>query len=193
MKSSGEFSQLRPVTYVANPTLAQTGYREAMRELASGVCLITIGRGDARNGLTATSVSSLSAEPPCLVVCVNRSASSFPLLAAAGSFGVNVLAADQRELAERFAGRTGASGADRFSTGLWDESGDAPLLEDSAAAFECRVAEIFERNTHAIIVGQVRRSRVGRRSAALIYWRGNFEHLGWSDEEVSRVSNGRTS
>ena len=191
MKSTEEHPPLRLVTPCVAPPQTEGGFREAMRELASGVCLITVGSGDARNGLTATSVSALSVDPPSLVVCVNRSASSFPLLAKTGSFGVNVLTADQRELAERFAGRTGAAGAERFSIGCWDESGDAPLLEDAAAALECDVIEILERNTHAIIIGQVRRSRVARRSAALIYWRGNFEHLGWSYEEVSCVASGR--
>lgn len=81
-------------------------FRAAMRHLAGGVSVITTGSGAERNGLTATSVSSLSAEPPTLIVCINRQASAWPLIARHRAFGVNVLGSDQIEIGERFSGRT---------------------------------------------------------------------------------------
>jgi flavin reductase (DIM6/NTAB) family NADH-FMN oxidoreductase RutF len=96
-----------------------TSFREAMREIACGVSIITLGAGEDRAGLTATSVSRLSAHPPALLVCVDRGSSSTPALARLGAFEVNVLAADQREVAELFAGGSALSGPERFKAGSW--------------------------------------------------------------------------
>jgi len=84
--------------------LLRTIFRGAMRHLAGGVSVITPGGSDI-SGMTVTSVSSLSVEPPSLIVSVNRAASSWPLLKRYGHFGVNILTADQIDIAERFTGR----------------------------------------------------------------------------------------
>ena len=104
-------------------------FRAAMRHLASGVCLVAHSVGGAPAGMTATAVASLSLDPPTLIVCLNRAASTYAGLARGVAFGVSVLGADHRELAERFAGRTGEEGAERFREGRWliPPSG-APLL-----------------------------------------------------------------
>src|ERR1700737_1538566 len=96
-------------------------FREAMGQLASGVCVVTFGSGGERTGLTATSVASLSADPPSLLVCVNRAASRHRSVQSHGEFVVNVLAADQREIADRFGGAAGLEGAARFLDGRWLE------------------------------------------------------------------------
>src|SRR3954447_17941090 len=111
------------------------GFRLAMRQLASGVSIVTHGAGEHRVGLTATSVSSLSLEPPTLIVCVNRSASLHAELSVGGLFGVSVLGAQHTEIADRFAGRTGLSGAKRFDLGCWTTtSNNVSLLADALAA-----------------------------------------------------------
>src|ERR1700689_4892587 len=126
----------------AAPSAAES-FRQAMRQLASGVSVITHGDGEYRTGLTATSVSSLSAEPPALIVCVNRSASLYARLGAGDLIGVNVLAADHAEIADRFAGRGGLKGAERFAEGHWVTTPDGVwLLADAIAAFECEVEDI---------------------------------------------------
>ena len=136
--------------------------------------------------MTATSVSSLSADPPTLIVCVNRSASIYPSLAHGQLFAVNVLAAEQSDIANHFAGRTGVNGADRFQAGAWrSRAGGPPLLRDAAAVFECEVEDLLERHTHAIMIGRVVESFSAARSAALVYWRGDYDRLGWSAEEAS--------
>ena len=78
-----------------------------MRRLTGGVSVITAGRGKDITGMTVTSVSSLSVDPPALIVSVNRAASSWPLLRRYGVFGVNILTADQLDIAERFSGKDG--------------------------------------------------------------------------------------
>jgi flavin reductase (DIM6/NTAB) family NADH-FMN oxidoreductase RutF len=164
-------------------------FRAAMRHLASGVCLVTHCVGGARAGMTATAVASLSLDPPTLIVCLNRGASTYVGLAPGVAFGVSVLGADHRELAERFAGRTGEEGAERIREGRWliPPSG-APLLWDALAAFECEVEDVVERHTHAIVIGRVKHAVAGSGGGALVYWRGGYDQLGWSEDELSRAT-----
>src|ERR1700726_3249945 len=90
-------------------------FRSAMRHLAGGVSVITVGLAKDITGMTVTSVSSLSVDPPTLIVSINRESSSWPLLKRYRAFGVNILAADQLDIAVRFAGKEGLKGADRFT------------------------------------------------------------------------------
>ena len=138
-----------------------------MRHLTGGVSVITAGRGKDITGMTVTSVSSLSVDPPTLIVSINREASSWPLLKRHGFFGVNILTADQLDIAERFTGKGGLKGADRFAGAQWTTRvSGVPLLVGALAAIDCEVEDIVERHSHAIVIGRVldiRLSRVPRR------------------------------
>ncbi len=172
----------------AVPPDLTAAFRGAMRQLASGVCLITHGSGEARVGLTATSVSSLSTEPPSLIVCINRSASLYARLRRGDAFGVSVLGAQQAEYADRFAARTGLKGAERFAEGSWIETpAGVSVLADALALFECEAEEVLERHSHAIVVGRVTFAAPRPHEGALLYWRGAYDRIGWSAEEVSRA------
>ena len=163
-------------------------FRLAMRQLASGVSIVTHGEGERRTGLTATSVSALSAEPPTLIVCVNRGASLFGQIAQGDAFGVSVLGAHHTEFADRFANRTGLRGAERFREGVWATTpAGVSVLADAIAALECEIEEIIERHTHAILIGRVTFALPKPADAALLYWRGGYDRIGWSAEEVSRA------
>src|SRR5260221_12988667 len=95
--------------------LSSGDFRSAMRRLTGGVSVITAGRGKDIWGMTVTSVSSLSVEPEALIVSINREASSWPLVKRHGFFGVNILASDQIDMAERFTGKGGLKRAARFA------------------------------------------------------------------------------
>jgi len=162
---------LRPV--VAD--VSSIDFRGAMRHLTGGVSIITAGRGREVSGMTVTSVTSLSVDPPTLIVSINRDASSFPLLKRTGAFGVNILNADQIEIAERFAGKGRLKGVDRFIGAEWFAAvSGVPLLVDALAALDCEVEEIIERHSHGIVVGRVRQIRSSTREAALAYWHGDY-------------------
>jgi flavin reductase (DIM6/NTAB) family NADH-FMN oxidoreductase RutF len=164
-------------------------FRAAMRQLASGVCLVTHSVGGAPAGMTATAVASLSLDPPALIVSVNRAASTYAGLAPGVAFGVSVLGVEHRELAERFSGRTGEERAERFRDGRWlIAPNGAPLLSDALAAFECEVEDIVERHTHAIVIGRVKHTAAGVGGGALVYWRGGYDQLGWSRDELARAT-----
>lgn len=160
-------------------------FRVALRHLAGGVSVITTGQGADRTGLTVTSLSSLSAEPPTVMFGLNLGSSSFPVLARHRSFGVNFLNATQKQIADRFAGRGGEKGEARYAGASWSEGiTGAPLLEGALAALDCEVEELIERHSHAIVIGRVREVRLGGDDAALVYWRGDYERLGWMAEEA---------
>jgi flavin reductase (DIM6/NTAB) family NADH-FMN oxidoreductase RutF len=163
-------------------------YGQGMRQLAGGVCVVTVGRGGAREGLTVTSVVSLSADPPTLLFCIQRSSSGYGAVASCDAFAVNVLAADQREFADRFSGPGGLRGADRDNGGEWLELPSGLCgLSGAAAIFDCEVDERLERATHAMVIGRVRHVLVGDGGGALLYWRAAYDQVGWRRDEIARA------
>src|SRR5262249_1588021 len=161
-------------------------FRRAMRHLVGGVSIITVGQGRDITGMTVTSVTSLSVEPPALVVSINRSASSWPLMKRNGFFGVSILKADQIGIAERFAGKDGVNGADRFAGAEWiTRMSGVPLLADALAAIDCEVEHIVERHSHAIVIGRPLDIRLSEQGAALAYWHGQYVAMARSEDEVS--------
>jgi flavin reductase (DIM6/NTAB) family NADH-FMN oxidoreductase RutF len=165
----------------ATPERDGGAFRLAMREFASGVVLITSARGEQRSGCTATSLCSLSLDPPSLIVCIERASATLAMLRASNAFGVNIISGAHEALADRFAGRTGVKGAARFAGAEWAPLvTGAPLLSDSLACMDCTVEEVLERHTHAIVIGRVVAVRRGADAPTLIHWRGRFQQLGRS-------------
>jgi flavin reductase (DIM6/NTAB) family NADH-FMN oxidoreductase RutF len=160
-------------------------FRGAMRHLAGGVSVITVGRGKDVTGMTVTSVSSLSVDPPTLIVSINRESSSWPLLQRHGFFGVNILAADQLDVAERFTGKSGLKGADRFAGAQWVRRvSGVPLLVGALAAIDCEVEHIVERHSHAIVIGRVLDLQLSPRTAALAYWQGQYVAIDQNEDAI---------
>jgi flavin reductase (DIM6/NTAB) family NADH-FMN oxidoreductase RutF len=154
-------------------------FRQAMRELAGGVAIVTVGQGPDRTGFTATSVGSLSVEPPRLLVCLSETALSWKELQKWPYFGVNILRADHRVLADQFAGRGGLEGEDRYRGAKWTTlSTDGPaILDDALAGAECVIEEILLRHGHAIIIGQVRTILLHGDGQPLVYWQGAYRDI----------------
>jgi flavin reductase (DIM6/NTAB) family NADH-FMN oxidoreductase RutF len=168
--------------------VSSSDFRGAMRHLAGGVSVITVGRGKDITGMTVTSVSSLSVDPPTLIVSINRESSSWPLLKRHSAFGVNILASDQLDVAERFTGKGGLKGADRFAGARWVSGvSGVPLLVGALSAIDCEAEDIIERHSHAIVVGRVKEIRNSQRTAALAYWQGQYVAID-QDEDAVRLA-----
>jgi flavin reductase (DIM6/NTAB) family NADH-FMN oxidoreductase RutF len=158
-----------------------------MRHLPNGVCVVTFGHGDGRTGMTATSVSSLSVERPTILVTVDRALSGYAELARSRAFGVNVLASEHQDVANRFAGRGGEQGFERYAERRWFTLNSGVwLLSDAVAVFDCEIEEAIERHTHAILIGRITGLVASGGPSALVYWRGAYDRLGWSNEEILR-------
>ncbi len=165
--------------------IASVDFRAAMRRLAGGVSVITVGQGRDITGMTVTSVSSLSVEPPTLIVCINRNSSSWQLLVRHRAFGVNILNAEQIEVAERFSGKGGVKGAERFAGAQWTtRSSGVPLLVDALASIDCEVEDIVERHSHGIVIGRVLDTRTSSDKGALGYWQGEYVAIDQDDDAV---------
>jgi flavin reductase (DIM6/NTAB) family NADH-FMN oxidoreductase RutF len=166
----------------------QAAFRRAMRQLPGGASVITLGRGDDISGLTVTSVSSLAAEPPTVIFCINRTSSSWPVLDRHRAFAVNVLGPQHVAVAERFSGRGGIKGAARFADANWlTLVTGTPVLDQALAVLDCEVEEIIERHTSAIVVGRVVAVKVEEEAAtpvSLAYWRGRFGAFSGDSELV---------
>jgi flavin reductase (DIM6/NTAB) family NADH-FMN oxidoreductase RutF len=153
-------------------------FRAAMRLIVGNVSLITAGTGADRSGLVVISMVSLSANPPKVIACVNRSSSTWPLIERFGHFGVSSLGPEHQPVAERFSGFGGVKGTDRYKGAKWITlATGASLLEDAVAMFDCRLDEMIDRGSHSIVIGSV--AAVGTKDAggALAYWRGGYRPL----------------
>jgi flavin reductase (DIM6/NTAB) family NADH-FMN oxidoreductase RutF len=179
-------SAVRDISVISE--ISADDFRNAMRRLTGGVSVITAGRGKDISGMTVTSVASLSVEPPALIVSVNRTASSYQLIRRHGFFGVNILNADQVDIAERFTGKDGSKGAARFAEAGWfTRASGVPLLSGALAAIDCEVEEVVERHSHAIVIGRVLDLALSPRSAALAYWHGQYVAID-RDEDIARLA-----
>ena len=155
--------------------LDEARFRRTMSQLVTGVTIVTarVPRGRAV-GITASSVTSLSLDPPMLLVCVGRDAEIHDVLLEAERFGVNVLAAGQADLARRFADR----GRQHFAEGEVSTSpGGAPLLLGALARIECRRRSHLDAGDHTIITGTLEWSEVGE-GKPLCYFGGRYAELG---------------
>jgi len=126
-------------------------FADAMAALASGVAVVTAVRPDGRPcGLTATSVSSYTAEPPSVMVSISHSSRCYGAVAETSHcFGIHLLRADQRPLAEVFAGRS----EDKFASVDWSWEGDVPHLAGTLVYLRCRRSAVFRHYDHSILVG----------------------------------------
>ena len=158
-------------TETAAPTLDQ-GFRQAMRRVASTVNVISICVDGQPLGITATAVSSLSLDPPSLLVCINRTASVHGPMGGMPHFRVNVLHRDQEAIAAMFADR--AQHALRFLSG-WDlDCGTAPRLLDAQASILCRRTDHHQFGTHSIFIGVVEEVFTRPEIDPLLYLDGRY-------------------
>jgi flavin reductase (DIM6/NTAB) family NADH-FMN oxidoreductase RutF len=128
-------------------------FREVMRRFPTGVTVVTTVVNGSPKGFTANAFSSVSAEPPMVLVCVNRRARTHPLIAAAGHFCVNILRLEQRAVAERFASR---EGGDPFASLAYGSARTgSPVIENTLGYLDCELAEEHSAGTHTIFLGTV--------------------------------------
>ena len=152
-------------------------FRQVMRELASGVALVTTSFERARVGCAVTSVTSLSLAPASLLVCLSADSSTLRAICASGVFAINLLADRHEALAKRFAARD-LGGAERFAQGDWGAlTTGAPALADALAVIDCRLERVVEHATHAILIGAAVAVAQGEAAPALVHWRSRFETL----------------
>ncbi len=152
-----------------DPQLAHN-YRQAMRRVASTVNVITICVDGEPMGITATAMSSLSMDPPSLLVCINRAAAMHAKMEDVSHFSVNVLHHEQADLAQMFADRE--KRALRFTAGWHLDCERPPRLADAQASLLCRRIDHHPFGTHSIFIGLVDEAVVRDEVDPLLYLNG---------------------
>jgi flavin reductase (DIM6/NTAB) family NADH-FMN oxidoreductase RutF len=166
-------SQHEPVTAGADSldpsAIDADTFRQALSRHPAGVAIVTL-RGPA--GLTVTSFSSASLDPPLVSFYIGHGSSSWPVVRAAGHFAVNLMGNGQEEVAARFARK----GADRFGaqTGWTPGPGGLPLLAGATTHLICAVHNMVTVGDHELVVGQVERAIIGTCAAPLLHHQGRF-------------------
>ena len=142
------------------------------RKFVTGVTIVTARAADGTPvGLTANSFNSVSLTPPLVLWSLSLQAGSMAAFATGSHYAIHILAAEQRELAERFATR----GADRFAGLDWRPGiGGVPLLDGAAAVLECHNRSRYEEGDHVIFVGEVEQCRYRADASPLIFHGGRF-------------------
>jgi len=178
--------QERPARAQSDGDIAE--FKQAMRHLAGAVAVVTTGGCAERTGFTATSVSSFAADPPSVIVCLNRASSSWPVVTGHAGFCVNLLAHDQSQIADRFAGRLGLRGSARYEGEQWLEQPSGSLgLVDALATIDCELEEAIERHSHAILIGRVTRVALRAQAEPLLYWHGAYRLLSNLDRVLTQA------
>ncbi|MCA9861234.1 MAG: flavin reductase family protein [Thermomicrobiales bacterium] len=150
---------------------------DGMSRVATSVTLVTTDGPAGRFGLTVSSMASVTADPPTLLVCVNRRNPMDAAIRSNGVFAVNALRADQRWVAETFAGRPRKGNPYDFQSGSWRlENTGAPLLIGAVAWFDCVLIAAHHVGTHTIAIGRVVGTGV-EAGTPLIYGRRSFGEL----------------
>jgi flavin reductase (DIM6/NTAB) family NADH-FMN oxidoreductase RutF len=163
----------------ALPTITSDEHRYGMRHFAVGVTIITARDGEAKAGLTATAVCSVTASPPRLVVFVNKNVAASDVINKSGALCINVLEGEQEEIAKVFSGMvTGVHGEARFEHGKWRElATGAPALDGALANLDCRVIKVFDESTHHAFLCEVLATCERNDGEALIYLNGAFRRI----------------
>lgn len=155
----------------------RTGFIDAMSRVATSVTIVTTDGEAGRFGLTVSAMVSVSADPPTLLICVNRRNPIDAAIRENRVFGVNALRADQRWVAETFSGRPRRGAPYDFQTGSWHiENTGAPLLTGAVAWFDCVLIAAHHMGTHTIAIGRVVASGA-EPGTPLIYGRRSFGEL----------------
>lgn len=151
-------------------------FKAGMRALAGAVNIITSTAAGRRSGMTATAVCSASADPPTVLVCINKLASTHGAVAKSKAFCVNVLRAEDWDLSTAFSGAQ--SGESRFKSRDWTRlATGSPVLIDALVSFDCRVVKSVAHGTHTIFLGQVEQVLLGKKGKPLVYSEGQYAKL----------------
>ena len=162
---------------VGSPGEVQEGLKAVMREFPQGVTVVTAMTKDGPRGLMVSSFTSVSLDPPLVLVSIAKSADLHDAFAGASSYAVNFLADDQRSVSDRFAGRVKVK--DRFD-GVrhhrW--STGSPIIDGARAAIDCKVWQVYDGGDHTLILGEVVRASVISARKPLVYYAQQYTTTG---------------
>ena len=152
-------------------------FRDVCGNFATGVSVVTMAGESGPRGLTANAISALSLDPTLFLVCVDLGATSYPVIDQAGKFAINLLAEDQEDVSNFFAGTTPADNPMGEIEYHMSDLG-SPLIEGSLAWLDCRTHSILDGGDHKFFVGEVASCEIVRPEAdPLLFFRGRYRGI----------------
>ena len=153
------------------PPFDSAKFRQVLGHFPTGVTVVTAASESGPVGLAVGSFASVSLDPPLVAFFPDRSSSSWPRIAEAGSFCVNILADDQEDVCRRFASK----GDDKFAGLGWRAAGSgAPVLDGVLAWIDCDIDQVLDAGDHFCVLGRVRELEVAHDGAPLLFFRGGY-------------------
>jgi flavin reductase (DIM6/NTAB) family NADH-FMN oxidoreductase RutF len=152
-------------------------FRHTVGTFATGVTVVTTGQDGAYHAMTANAFMSLSLEPVTVMISVEKSAHTYPVVDKCGAFTVNVLAEDQEEVSRLFASKAQQERHDLHDTPFDIGANGVPMLKGCLAYIQCRTIEKFDAWDHTLFIGEVLEARVARDVPPLVYFRSAYRRL----------------
>jgi len=152
---------------IAQPTLSDT-FKAALSRWPSGVTVVAAEWDGKRRGMTASSFSSVSLEPPLILVCIGEDAHLLPVLERSGRFAVNILAEGQERISDHFAGKPIPN---------LEPLGPDLAIAGALATLYCTVWQLYPGGDHRIVVGQVEDIRLGEAGKPIVYWNRGYRSI----------------
>lgn len=151
-------------------------FREVMGHFATGISVVTTFEGERPQGITVNAFSSVSLEPPLVMVALDRRRFITPMVRSAGRYAVNVLGADQQALSDCFAHAPVSPGREAFCGASWQPGPTGlPLIDGAIATLECTIVETFSAGDHDLFIGRVDSlQQLGEGVAPLLYYRRRY-------------------
>lgn len=165
--------------------------RQAFRRYASGVMVITYRDARGRNfGMTATSVCSVSVDPPTVLACINRQARTHGHIVQGKRFAISMLSVDQRHIAEHCA--LPCSSKELPEAWIVESSDQLPVIRDALGSIQCQLSKRITANTHSILIGSVIGVELGRPGKPLLFFEGGYRAMREIGEELQWLGAGAT-
>lgn len=151
-------------------------FRAVMGRFATGVTIVTTCKGADRHGITVNAFTSVSLDPPLVLICIDRSSHVHDILIESGIFAVNFLTEGQRHLSECFSGHSESRYRDFCGATFHTATTGAPVLDGTLGYVDCRVVDVFPGGDHSIVVGRVEALDTGANDDPLLYYRSRYLH-----------------
>lgn len=162
---------------MATKAIEAADYRRIIGQFATGIAVVTTANDGLLHGMTANAITSVSLDPPLLLVCIDKAAHSHDQFTQSGRFTVNILAEDQQEVSKIFAATTEPEQGRLQGVAFHLGANGVPLIEGCLAYIECAVADQFEGGDHTIFTGSVEDATVAGEAAPLLFYQGKYRRL----------------
>jgi len=179
-----KYTRPRPAAKEEFDLVERSDYVDAMSRAANSVNVVTTNGADGPVGVTVSAATSVTAEPPTLLVCIHEKSGAASAILANGVFCLNILTAKQQDISQLFAGLVPDAPQDRFDKKLWSQlKTGCPVLKDGLAVFDCRLDAVLKEGTHYIFVGQVVAANKGK-GLPLVYSHRAYAKPDWGEGPV---------